>query len=194
MLTFHRPGQLTETVVASRSDDDRLGWVGLVYAVPREPSTARIALWRRLRSLGVVQVSDGFVVLPEDARTRELLEWAADQAIEAGGTAMVLQVQTTTAADERAWARSMADARAAEYATVAEAATAALAGTTPVARRRTLKRLRGELRRIKRRDYFPPVERDTALTAVVHLADHVAADGDNSSHARGTNHAEEVHP
>jgi len=45
----------------------RLKWVFLVY-LPRDPSTPRIALWRRLRRPGGVQVADGVVALTE---TRE---------------------------------------------------------------------------------------------------------------------------
>jgi len=50
----------------------------LAYRLPREPSTPRIALWRRLKRLGVVQLLDGLVALPADAKTREQLEWAAE--------------------------------------------------------------------------------------------------------------------
>ncbi|HZG95955.1 MAG TPA: Chromate resistance protein ChrB [Mycobacteriales bacterium] len=64
-------------------------WVLLSYRLPREPSTPRITLWRQLRRLGVAQLGDGLVALPADARTREQLDWAAEAAIEAGGTASV---------------------------------------------------------------------------------------------------------
>ncbi len=55
---------------------------------------------------------------------------------------------------------------------VDEAAIAESAG--PAARRRSLVRLRAEVRRIRRRDYFPPEERDHALAAVEDLATLVA--------------------
>ena len=51
-------------------------WVLLFYRLPREPSTPRIALWRSLRGLGVVQLADGVVTLPADGRTTEALELA----------------------------------------------------------------------------------------------------------------------
>ena len=63
----------------------------------------------------------------------------------------------------------MAAAVAAEYREVEEAAKEArdsLVGS----RRRTLARLRRELRRIGERDYFPPVEREQARLAVEALA------------------------
>ena len=39
--------------------------------------------------LGVAQLADGLVALPADARTREQLEWVAEEVVEAGGTAGV---------------------------------------------------------------------------------------------------------
>jgi len=55
----------------------------------------------------------------------------------------------------------MAAARAAENRAVAAEAAAA-AGAPPGERERVVRRLRGELRRIARRDFFPPPERDAA--------------------------------
>jgi len=49
-------------------------WVLLVYRMPREPSTPRIAIWRKLKQLGVAQLADGLVALPRDERTQEHLE------------------------------------------------------------------------------------------------------------------------
>jgi hypothetical protein len=68
----------------------------------------------------------------------------------------------------------MADARAEEYRKVTDQANAAR--TLPDAdRERTIRRLRDELRRIHRRDYFPPTERDHAHAAVESLATDVEA-------------------
>ena len=39
-------------------------WVLLAYRIPREPSTPRISVWRKLRRLGAVQILDGLVGLP----------------------------------------------------------------------------------------------------------------------------------
>jgi hypothetical protein len=83
----------------------------LIYRVPREPSAPRIAVWRKLRALGVAQLGDGLVALPEDARTREHLEWVADQVIEARGTALLLRAQALAHRDERALAQSMSQPR-----------------------------------------------------------------------------------
>ena len=80
---------------------DRQEWVLLAYRMPWEPSSPRITVWRRLRKLGAVQVVDGLVALPADARTKEQLEWVADQAVEAGGEATVWLARLSSARQER---------------------------------------------------------------------------------------------
>jgi hypothetical protein len=76
----------------------------------------------------------------------------------------------------------MASARAEEYRKVTDQASAAR--TLPHAEReRTMRRLRDELRRIRRRDYFPPTERDHAQAEVEALATDVDAIVDREEQA-----------
>jgi hypothetical protein len=141
----------------------------LAYRVPRKPSTPRIAIWRRLKRLGVGQVLDGLVALPLDSRTRESLEWIADDVLAAGGEATVWIAEVASLSQERALATRMAEAIASEYMAIATEAEAA-AELQPWLRRRTLARLRRELHRIRRRDFFPPAELERAEAAVAQLA------------------------
>jgi len=110
------------------------------------------------------------VALPEDARTREQLEWVADEVVEAGGTSLLWRAETLAGADERAVAQTMTAARGAEY-DVVIAAAAAVAEAPAAQRRRVLKRLRRDLRTIRRRDFFPPPQAEQAATAVAALAE-----------------------
>jgi hypothetical protein len=64
----------------------------------------------------------------------------------------------------------MAAARAQEYESVTVEATQA-ADLDERARQRIASRLNAELRRIERRDFFPPAEREQAQSAVNALAD-----------------------
>ena len=143
----------------------------LSYRVPREPSTPRITIWRKLKRLGVGQLGDGLVALPADARTREQLEWIAEEIVDAGGAVTVWLAQPASLGQERELAAAMAEARAEEYRAVLAEARAATAGD-----RRVVRRLRAELRRIGRRDYFPPSERAAAHAAVNTLANTLAGD------------------
>src|SRR6266508_732273 len=90
-------------------------WVLLAYRIPREPSTPRITVWRKLRRLGVVQLVDGLVALPADSRTKEQLEWLAEEVLDVGGEATVWTGRPGSLADERRLASKMAAAVAEEY-------------------------------------------------------------------------------
>lgn len=144
-------------------------WVFLTYALPRDPSAPRLALWRQLKRLGVAQIADGLVALPSDARTREQLEWAADHAVAAGGTAGVWLARPTTRAQARDLAQTMNTARATEYRRVIDEAESALVAEEPE-RARALRRLRAVNHRIRRRDFFRPAEREQARQALTALA------------------------
>lgn len=152
-----------------QSSLERRPWVLLAYRLPREPSTPRIAVWRKLKRLGAAQLLDGLVALPLDSRTREQLEWLAEEVGDAGGEASIWVGELALASQERELAARMREAVAGEYGAViaeAERLREAPAGR----RRRSLARLRRELRRIRRRDFFPPAEREQAQVAVEQLA------------------------
>jgi hypothetical protein len=144
-------------------------WVLLAYRLPREPSTPRIALWRKLRRLGAAQVVDGLAALPIDARNREQLEWLAEDVVDAGGEASIWIGELASATQARELAARMAEAVTAEYQVLIAAAVAAREEPSGQ-RRRTVGRLRRELRRIRARDYFPPPERERAQQAVDELS------------------------
>ncbi|HYI56176.1 MAG TPA: Chromate resistance protein ChrB, partial [Microlunatus sp.] len=135
-------------------------WVLLAYRVPRVPSTPRIAVWRKLRALGVAQIGDGLVALPEDARTREQLEWVAADVDAAGGSAILWLGELLSAADEQRLVAQLQQARAEEYRAL----------MVQAEQRQAVDRLRRELRRIRRRDYYPPPEQELARRAVDALA------------------------
>jgi hypothetical protein len=163
-------------------------WVLLSYRLPREPSTPRIGVWRKLERLGVARLGDGLVALPADARTREQVDWLAEEITEAGGIATVWLATPGSAAQERTIAQAMRTARAAEYQIVIAQARAAADGTA-VEQARALRRLRAELRRIARRDFFPPPDRDAAQAAI----DALTADT-NTEATQATSPAIEARP
>jgi hypothetical protein len=158
--------------VVTESNRARAQWVLLAYRLPREPSTPRIAVWRKLRRLGAAQLLDGLVALPLDGRNREQFEWLATEIAESGGDASLWVGELASRAQERELATRMAGAIASDYAAlIAEAER--VRGQAPGPRRRSLGRLRRELRQIRARDYFPAPERDQAQQAITALAEAV---------------------
>lgn len=157
----------------------KLEWVMLAYRMPREPSTPRIAVWRRLRRLGVAQPVDGLVLLPAEPLTREGLEWVAERVTEAGGHAILWMARNLSEAEEDATVATMNAAISAEYAGLArEAQVAATAASTPAedtvasvqtdpGRRAT--QLARALNQVRSRDYFGARGRAEAEGAVLEL-------------------------
>ncbi|GIH79237.1 Chromate resistance protein ChrB [Planobispora longispora] len=150
-------------------------WVLLSYRIPRQPSTLRITIWRKLDRLGVARLGDGLVALPADARTREQLDWIAQEIGEMGGAGTLWLASPGSLAQEQVIAEDMRRARAAEYRALIDQAQSAMRAR-PGERSRIAKRLQAELRRIGRRDFFPPAERDAARRAVDDLKTLVAQD------------------
>jgi len=142
-------------------------WVLLAYRLPREPSTPRIVLWRKLRRLGALQLVDGLVALPADPKTTEAFEWLADEVVEAGGEAWTWRGQPGSKSQQQSLRERMAVAIAAEYQDLLNEAKAA----QPLPTRRTVERLRRELHRIEARDHDAPKEREAARRAIERLAE-----------------------
>ena len=50
-------------------------WVLLVYRIPREPTSSRAMIWRKLKRLGALLLHDAVWVLPATPWTREQFQW-----------------------------------------------------------------------------------------------------------------------
>ena len=147
---------------------ERPRWVLLVYKLPREPSRHRVAVWRKLKDLGALYLQDGVAALPEDAVTREQLEWLQLRVREAGGEATLWEARPGTMAEEDALVETFRASREEAYrAIVAEAERvrrkAELGGSPTLSEQ--LAKLEREFRAERRRDYFrSPLRSEAAAT------------------------------
>ena len=145
-------------------------WLLLVYRLPREPSRHRVAVWRKLKALGALYLQDGVATLPEDAVTREQLEWLQLSVREAGGEATLWEGQPNTKAEGKELVEAFRFSRE-------EAYHAIVAGAERVLRKAELgggnETLLGELGKLerefraeRRRDYFRAPSRKEASEAL----------------------------
>ena len=149
-------------------------WVLLSYRLPREPSAPRVTVWRKLRRLGAVQLVDGLVALPASSQNRERFDWLADEVVEAGGEAWTFDAVPGSKEQQRALAARLTDAAAEDYRALLDEAEALLASPERL-QRRSVDRLRRELRRIEDRDPYPPKERAKVRRAIERLSARVDA-------------------
>jgi hypothetical protein len=95
------------------------GWLLLLAQLPSSPSSARVALWRRLRAIGAAGVLNGAWVLPQAAAHAEFFGQLRETAHRQGGTAFVLTVSASPDVNETIVQRFRAD-RSQEYDELAE--------------------------------------------------------------------------
>ena len=82
----------------------------LAYKVPSEPARHRMAVWRRLKSLGAVYLNNGVCLLPSSADHLRQIKILANEIGEMGGEAVVLETASIDPAErERVTDRFRAD-------------------------------------------------------------------------------------
>ena len=146
---------------------EKSNWVLLIYKLPREPSRHRVAVWRRLKDLGALYLQDGVAALPEDAVTREQMEWLQLRVREAGGEATLWEALPNTVAENRDLVQAFRAAREESYGKMIEAAhrirRKAELGGDGASLLEELARTEREFRAERRRDYFrSPLRTDAA--------------------------------
>ena len=144
-------------------------WLLLVYRLPREPSRHRVTVWCKLKTLGALYVQDGVAALPEDAVTREQLEWLQLRVREAGGEATLWEGMPNTRAESKQLAETFRSSREEAYEfIIAEAervrCKAEMGGGASLLAE--LSNLEREFRAERRRDYFGAPSRKEASEAL----------------------------
>ena len=155
---------------AAVGDAGKIRWLILIYQLPREPSRHRVAVWRKLKSLGALYLQHGAAALPEDAVTREQLEWLQLRIREAGGEATLWEALPNTVAEGKSLVEEFRASREAAYRGLIEAAERlrrkAALGSDKTLLLEELRKAEREFRAERRRDYFRSPLRDEAATAL----------------------------
>lgn len=75
------------------SDTKDPSWVVFSYSLPQKKrASLRVTFWRRLRRIGALSPKLGVQLLPWNQETVEAFDWLAQEALHAGGDAMVMHV------------------------------------------------------------------------------------------------------
>lgn len=148
----------------------RTRWLMFIYRIPREPSRPRVAAWRKLKTLGALYLQDGVVTLPEDAVTREQLQWLQLNIREAGGEATLWEAAPETLSEENRLVQSFRGAREEGYRAVMDEAERlrrkSRLGADEESLRKELSKIERDFRAERRRDYFRSPLRKEALSAL----------------------------
>ena len=75
-------------------------WLLLMVSLPSASATARMRIWRAVKALGCAALRDGAYLLPTQAEQATQLQTLADEALQEGGQAWLLQVQARDMAEQ----------------------------------------------------------------------------------------------
>src|SRR5215204_3294112 len=173
-----------------KADVGKTRWLLLVYRLPRDPSRHRVAVWRKLKALGALYLQDGVAALPEDAVTREQLEWLQVRVKEAEGEATLWEGQPNTHAEGKALVAAFRSSREEAYQAIVAGAERVLRKTELGGEGETLLaelvKLEREFRAERRRDYFRASLRKEASEALKAARQALRGEGESSSGRLGT--------
>lgn len=77
-------------------------WLTFIVSLPSARATARMRIWRAVKALGCAALRDGAYLLPVQAEQASQLQALADDALQEGGQAWLLQVQARDMAEQAA--------------------------------------------------------------------------------------------
>ncbi|CAN7752508.1 MULTISPECIES: Chromate resistance protein ChrB [unclassified Variovorax] len=79
---------------------EKSSWLLLTYKVPAEPSKFRVAIWRRIRSLGAVYLQNSICVLPATTEHQRQFRMVQGDIDRAGGEAVIFETVALDAKQE----------------------------------------------------------------------------------------------
>jgi len=95
-------------------------WTMLLYKIPREPTSRRVYVWRKLKQLGAVHLHDAAWCLPATDWTREQFMWLAVEIQEFGGMSTVFEAKEGIPGQDEVLVRQFLDQVDTEYSELLE--------------------------------------------------------------------------
>src|SRR5438094_822400 len=68
-------------------------WILLLFSLPTNRNTERVAVWRRLKKMGAVQIKTSTYLLPDETAQYEQFQWLAQQIRDYGGDSTLVRAQ-----------------------------------------------------------------------------------------------------
>ncbi|MES2105511.1 MAG: chromate resistance protein ChrB domain-containing protein [Pseudomonadota bacterium] len=160
-------------------------WLLLIVSLPTNSATARMRIWRALKSLGCGALRDGVYLLPAAPLHQQQLNELSDETVREGGSAWLLTVDAQSAADNDAY-RDLFDrsAECAELQRTLADARKALTGLTPQEINKQLRKLRRDYDALRAIDYFPneaSAQAEAAWMDFVNVAELMLSPGEPQS-------------
>ncbi len=96
-------------------------WLLLLFSLPTNRNTERVAVWRRLKKMGAVQIKTSTYLLPDETAQYEQFQWLAQQIRDYGGDSTLVRAQEIEGLTKEKVIAIFNDARAKDYAELRKA-------------------------------------------------------------------------
>jgi hypothetical protein len=90
-------------------------WLLLLFSLPTNRNTERVAVWRRLKKMGAVQIKTSTYLLPDRPAQYEQFQWLAQQIRDYGGDSTLVRAQEIEGLPKERVIAMFDDARAKDY-------------------------------------------------------------------------------
>jgi len=136
----------------------KLTWLLLLLRLPATHKAERVAIWRKVKKSGAIQIQTSTYILPDEPARYELFQWLTQEIRSAGGDATLVRAREIEGLPNEKLIELFNTARAKEYATLGESLRGAFSH-----RRKTrsspavgdnLDRVRKQFREIRQTDFF----------------------------------------
>ncbi len=91
-------------------------WLLLLFSLPTNRNTQRVAVWRRLKKMGAVQIKTSTYLLPDEPTQYEQFQWLAQQIRDYGGDSTLVRAREIEGLTREKVIAMFNDARAKDYA------------------------------------------------------------------------------
>ena len=125
---------------------DRIPWLLLLYSLPAHRNTERVAVWRRFKKIGALQLTTSTYLLPDRPAHYEHFQWLTKLIRDSGGDATLVRVREIEGLPNEKLVERFNKARDKEYAALNKA----LRALTGRGRKSTAQEVANELARLTR--------------------------------------------
>src|SRR5437764_6964762 len=90
-------------------------WLLLLFSLPTRQKTERVAIWRRFKKIGAIQIKTSTYLLPDEPAQYEQFQWLAQQIRDYGGDSTLVRAQEIEGLPTEKVIAIFNDARAKDY-------------------------------------------------------------------------------